>query len=193
MTTPGNFIETTRRWVENVVIDLNLCPFAKRELINNRVRFALSDAHDIESLLRALCSELNRLSEDGSIETTLLIHPSVLVEFTDYNQFLDLADALLADMQLHGIYQLASFHPQYRFEGTAIKDVENYSNRSPYPMLHLIREASLEQAVAHYPNPERIPERNIALLKELGRDTMQALLKDCYMNTTPKKTTRRKH
>jgi len=174
-----DIIKSTRQWVDTVVVGLNLCPFAKRELINNRVHFCVSDADHPAHLLSSLKTELERLGHDSSIETTLLIHPNTLIDFQDYNQFLDIADALLTDMGLQGIYQIASFHPHYRFADTEMDDVENYTNRSPYPMLHLIREQSLENALANYPDADKIPERNIALLKQLGHDKMQALLQNC--------------
>ncbi len=174
------FIEPVRHWVESVVVGLNLCPFAKRELVKNRVRFSVSDADSTEQLLAHLEAELELLNSDDSIETSLLIHPWVLQDFEDYNQFLNSADALLEQMELDGIYQIASFHPEYRFEGTKAGDLENYTNRSPYPLLHLIREQSLERAIANYPDPDLIPERNIQLLESLGRDKMQALLEACF-------------
>jgi hypothetical protein len=172
-------IESTRQWVETVVIELNLCPFAKRELLNNRVRFYASEASTPEQLLIHLKAELERLERDPSIETTLLIHPHTLLDFFDYNQFLDVCDALLIDMKLQGIYQIASFHPHYCFIDTHADDVENYTNRSPFSMLHLIREQSLERALANYPDADKIPERNIVLLKSLGREKMRALLQAC--------------
>ena len=174
------FIRPVRHWVETVVVGLNLCPFAKRELVNDRVRFSVSEAETEEQLLADLQAELELLNNDEAVETTLLIHPGVLQDFFDYNQFLNYVDRLLMQMELEGVYQLASFHPDYQFSGTRPDDVENYTNRSPYPMLHLIREDSLERAIAGYPHPERIPERNIELLESLGRDKMQALLKACY-------------
>ena len=174
------FIRPVRHWVETVVVGLNLCPFAKRELVNDRVRFSVSEAETEEQLLADLQAELELLDNDEAVETTLLIHPGVLQDFFDYNQFLNYVDSLLTQMELEGVYQVASFHPDYQFSGTRPDDVENYTNRSPYPMLHLIREDSLERAIAGYPHPERIPERNIELLESLGRDKMQALLKACY-------------
>lgn len=173
-------IGPVRHWVETVVVGLNLCPFAKRELVNDRVRFSVSEAETEEQLLADLQAELELLNNDEAVETTLLIHPGVLQDFFDYNQFLNYVDSLLVQMELEGVYQVASFHPDYQFSGTRPDDVENYTNRSPYPMLHLIREDSLERAIAGYPHPDRIPERNIELLESLGRDKMQALLKACY-------------
>ena len=182
---PGNpvhdekTVESVRRWVETLVVGMNLCPFARREMVNNRVRFATTTSTAEDQLLIALKAELELLNADSSIETTLLIHPGVLQNFHDYNSFLDHADNLLVDMRLEGIYQVASFHPDYQFEGTKPEDAENYTNRSPYPMLHLIREASLERVIAEYPEVDQIPARNIALMNELGKDRLQALLRSC--------------
>ncbi len=174
-------VQPVRQWVEALVVGMNLCPFAKRELVNNRVRFATTTSVTKEQLLMALQSELDLLNTDSSIETTLLIHPGVLQDFYDYNQFLNYADSLLAEMGLEGIFQIASFHPDYQFNGTKPDDVENYTNRSPHPMLHLIREASLERAIANYPEADQIPQRNIALMNDLGQDKLQALLKSCFI------------
>ena len=175
-----NIIQATQKWVETIVIGMNLCPFAKREVVKNRVRYTVAESTAQEQLLMDLKIELELLNNDSSIETTLLIHPSILQDFYDYNDFLELADSLLIDMELEGIYQIASFHPNYQFGGTNFDDAENYTNRSPYQMLHLIREASLEKAVANYPDPEDIPERNINLMNELGADKMKVLLEECF-------------
>lgn len=173
-------IGAVRQWVDTVVVDLNLCPFAKRELLKNRVRFAATESTTEERLLTALEAELELLNDDSSIETTLLIHPQVLQDFDDYNQFLNFADGLLTQMKLEGVYQIASFHPHYQFGGTEPDDVENYTNRSPYPMLHLIREESLERAIADFPDVEQIPARNIELMNSLGKDKLQALMQACF-------------
>ncbi|MGI9308536.1 MAG: DUF1415 domain-containing protein [Gammaproteobacteria bacterium] len=174
------FIVAVRQWVESLVIDLNLCPFAKRELVNDRVRFAVADATTEAQLLTSLQAELELLTSDPAIETTLLIHPLVLQDFLDYNQFLNAADSLLAEMQLEGVYQIASFHPKYQFAGTQPDDAENYTNRSPHPILHLIREDSLERVVAEFPDTTQIPARNIELMNRLGQDKLQALLRSCF-------------
>ena len=171
------FVQRTKNWVNTVVVGLNLCPFAKREIDSKRVHFCVSDAVNPQQLLASLHAELIRMEKDTSIETTLLIHPHTLQDFGHYNDSLDLFDALVADMQLEGIYQIASFHPQYRFAGTRSEDIENYTNRSPYPMLHLIREQSLTRAVASYPDINGIPRRNIELLRSLGVDKVQDLIK----------------
>ena len=176
-------LKATRNWVKSVVIALNLCPFAARELNANRVRFSLSEANTDAQLLNDLHRELLELDQNNAIETTLLIHPEALQNFADYNQFLDLADGLLQQMDFEGIYQIASFHPEYQFADTASDEVSNYTNRSPYPMLHLIREASLERAVAHYPDADQIPARNIALLEEMGHAKVLALWHACFTSS----------
>lgn len=172
-------IRSIQNWVASFVVDLNLCPFAKGVLADNRVRFARTGAATEEQLLTALQAELELLNLDPSIETTLLIHPGILQEFYDYNQFLDNADQLLLQMNLEGVYQVASFHPDYQFDGTDPEDVENYTNRSPYPVLHLIREASLERVLAEFPDTDQIPARNIALMKSLGQYRLTALTQGC--------------
>ena len=164
-----------RQWLESLVIKLNLCPFAGRELLNDRVRFAVTSATSEDELLNALQTELELLSADTSIETTLLIHPQVLGDFAAYNQFLDAADGLLRYLELEGIYQIASFHPDYQFGGTEPNDVENFTNRAPYPLLHILREESLERAIAEYPDVEKIPERNIKLMNSMGEEQLRRL------------------
>ncbi|NLW06174.1 MAG: DUF1415 domain-containing protein [Pseudomonadaceae bacterium] len=173
-------ISAVRNWVDTFVVGMNLCPFAKRELVNNRVRFITTNATTEDALLMALKLELELLTTDPSIETTLLIPTHVLQDFYDFNDFLNDADRLLVEMALEGVYQVASFHPNYQFGGTEPEDAENYTNRSPYPVLHLIREESLEKAIASYPNVDAIPERNIALMNELGTEKLQALLNACF-------------
>ena len=127
-------------------------------------------------MLNALADELDVLVNDPDIETTLLIHPSVLQDFYDYNQFLDLVDGLLKELELEGVFQVASFHPDYQFGGTDLDDAENYTNRAPYPLLHIIREASLEHVIGQYPDVDAIPERNVALMNEMGVNKLQLLL-----------------
>ena len=172
-------IESAKCWVEKVVIDLNLCPFAKREWLQNKVRLQLSKADSQEQLLQDLVVELALLTRTPEIETTLLIHPQVLKDFDEYNQFLDFADALLEQMSLDGVYQIASFHPDYQFDGTAADDAENYTNRSPQPMLHILRESSLDRAVELHSDTSSIPVTNIQLLRKLGAEHMRSLLLKC--------------
>lgn len=172
--------QATKQWVESVVIGLNLCPFAKQEFVNDRIRYSVSDANTPEQLLQNLQTEIERLDGDNQIETTLLIHPGTLQDFDHYNQFLEIAEHLLKTMHYEGVFQIASFHPDYQFANAQVDAADNYTNRSPFPMLHIIREASLAKAIAHYPNPERIPQNNIALLNTLGNNKMRSLLKACY-------------
>jgi len=176
----GNvIIESVRQWVESFVVELNLCPFVKRELVNNRIRLFSTNAVTEEQLLIALQTELELLNDDAAVETTLLIHPQVLQDFYDYNEFLNLADSLLIEMNLEGVYQVASFHPNYQFGGTDPDDVENCTNRSPYPMLHLLREDSLEKAIVKYPDIDQIPIRNIELMNSMGRDKLSEIIQAC--------------
>lgn len=174
-------IESVAHWVDSVVVDLNLCPFAKRELINDRVHFAVTDARSEEQLLIALEAQLRLLDGDDSVETSLLIHPNLLQDFGDYNQFLDLIDSLLIEMQLDGVFQIASFHPKYQFAGTDPHDAENFTNRSPYPLLHILREDSLERAIAGYPGIDQVPARNIELMNRLGTKKLESLLARCFV------------
>jgi hypothetical protein len=168
-----------RRWVEDVVVDLNLCPFAKRELLAERVRFDVTDASTETELLEVLASELDRLVSTPAIETTLIIHPHVLSDFLQYNQFLDIADRLLVQLKLEGVIQIASFHPDYQFADTQPDDPENFTNRSPFPILHLLREDSLEKAIANTADIDQVPIRNIATMQRLGAEAMRSRLRAC--------------
>jgi hypothetical protein len=171
-------IAATRRWLERAVIGLNLCPFAKAVLAKQQVRFVLSEATTPEALLEELAYELVWLdrADPAQTDTTLLIHPHVLGDFLDYNDFLDQADAAVDALGLEGEIQVASFHPDYQFAGTHFDDAGNCSNRSPYPTLHLLREASVERAVEAYPDPDVIVERNLDTLEKLGSDGYRKLL-----------------
>lgn len=167
----------TRQWLERAVIGLNLCPFAKAPYGKGRIRWVLSEARDPEALLQTLAAELQYLAaaDPEAVETTLLVHPQVLQDFGAYNDFLDLADAAVEALELQGVLQVASFHPDYRFEGTAEDDIENCSNRSPYPTLHLLREESIDRAVAAFPQAEAIYEANQERLRALGWAGWRAL------------------
>ena len=169
--------QETQHWVEKAVIGLNLCPFAKSVHVNQRMRYVVSDASTPEELLKTLARELMLLqrSDPDEIETTLLIHPEVLTDFLDFNDFLGAADALIDDLKLDGILQVASFHPDYQFEGTALDDISNFSNRSPYPTLHLLRETSIERATETMADTDAIYEANIATLEKLGLEGWKAL------------------
>lgn len=174
------YLAATGAWLSAVVIGLNLCPFAQQELERGSIAFRVIPETAIEDCLRQLIDECERLDSDPSIETSLLIYSQVLADFDDYLDFLDLAQALLHEQAYDGVYQLASFHPDYCFDGVEPDDPANYTNRSPYPMLHLLRESSIEQAVAHYLKPEQIPERNVQLTRKLGIAKMRALLAACF-------------
>ena len=170
-------IAATRRWVEKAVIGLNLCPFAKAVYVKDQVRFAFSDATTPGQLLEQLGEELLLLRDTPAeqVDTTLLVHPQVLQDFLDYNDFLEQADALVEVLELDGELQVASFHPDYQFADSGPDDIENYSNRAPYPTLHLLREDSVSRAVDAYPDPDSIIERNYATLRELGHAGWKAL------------------
>lgn len=163
-------IGATRNWLEKAVIGLNLCPFAKAVHVKQQIRYVVSNATTPEALLETLMDELQTLSDADpeQVDTTLLIHPFVLTDFLDYNEFLDVVDAAVEDMQLDGELQVASFHPQYQFADTHIDDVSNYTNRAPYPTLHLLREASIERAVEAFPQASEIFDKNIETLEALG-------------------------
>ena len=163
-------IAAIRSWIERAVIGLNLCPFAKTVYVKQQIRYVVSNALTPDALLGDLERELRALAQatPESVETTLLIHPKVLTAFLDYNDFLDVADAAVGRLGLTGVLQIASFHPDYQFAGTSHDDVTNYTNRSPYPLLHLLREASVEQAVAGFPDAGEIPKKNIATMRRLG-------------------------
>ena len=174
-------ITETRAWVDRAVIGLNLCPFARAPQVKGQVRYVLSAATDPAALLADLVAELEKLAQAPAerIETTLLVHPDVMTDFAEYNDFLEVVDATVAELDLEGIVQVASFHPQYQFEGTEPDDVENATNRSPYPTLHLLREDSIDRAVAAFPEAEAIYESNIATMQRLGADGWAALRRQC--------------
>jgi uncharacterized protein len=171
-------IDVTRRWIASVVIGLNLCPFARRVFEGDRVRYAVSDAADEQTLLNDLAGELRALdaAPAAGVETTLLIHPHALADFLDYNDFLGDAEQLIADLGLEGTVQVASFHPDYQFAGTDRDAAENYTNRSPYPMLHLLREDSVSRAAEGPDDLLAIPERNVETLRALGREKILMML-----------------
>ena len=170
-------IAATTRWLERAVIGLNLCPFAKAVHVKGQIRYVVSEATTAEALAEELARELEFLAEANAeqIDTTLLIHPHVLTDFLDFNDFLDVADGLVEALELDGTLQVASFHPQFQFEGTEADDITNYTNRSPYPTLHLLREDSVERAVAAFPEELEIASNNIATLEKLGHEGWQAL------------------
>ena len=170
-------VRDTRNWLERAVIGLNLCPFAKAVHVKEQVHYAVSGAGQPEQLLEDLDAELDALlSLDAAVrETTLLIAPGCLQDFLEFNDFLASANRLVRRRRLEGIIQLASFHPAYQFAGTEPDDISNFTNRSPYPIIHLLREASIERAVQAFPQPEAIYEANMQTLQRLGPKGWAAL------------------
>lgn len=177
MMSPGDqrSIQHTMQWVQSFVIGLNLCPFAKREVDRGSVRIQISSADTVEQALLDLMIEVELLNTKPSISTTLLVFPHFLTDFFDYLDCVDCAEALLVDAGYEGIYQLATFHPNYCFAGAAENDVTNYTNRSPYPMLHLLREEQVAEAIAYYGNTDTIPEDNMTCLRNLGLDAVKKM------------------
>ena len=165
-------VEKTTIWLEKAVIGLNLCPFAKAVHVRKQIRFVVSEARNEESLIMDLVSALQLLaeSEAESVDTVLLIHPQVLNEFLDYNDFLEIADRIVEQQGFLGEFQIASFHPDYQFADSAPGAIENYTNRAPFPMLHILRESSIERAVEAFPDAADIYERNIKTMRQLGID-----------------------
>ena len=163
-------LQAIRHWLTRAVIGLNLCPFAKSVHVKNQIRYAISDASSLEQVLTDLEAELLALAQadPAQIDTTLLVLPHALADFLDFNDCLYFADRLLKELRLEGTLQIASFHPHYQFEGAAPDDIENYTNRAPYPILHLLREASIERAVDAFPDAADIYGRNQQTLRRLG-------------------------
>ena len=170
-------ITATRQWIEKAVIGLNLCPFAKAVYAKNQVRYVVSRAPHLDGFLEDLDRELDFLAtaNPDEVDTTLLVHPTLLPDFLDFNDFLQLAEAAVGEHGLDGVIQIASFHPRFQFEDTAPDDMGNFTNRAPFPTLHLLREASIAQAVAAFPEAETIYQRNIETLQALGHAGWQAL------------------
>ena len=166
-----------RKWVEQAVLGLNLCPFAGEHWHAGRVRLTVTASESEQELLECLRAELTHLEATDSqvVETTLVIIPNLLHDFSDYNQFLDLADALIEQLGWTGCFQIASFHPGYQFAGTSPDDPENLTNRSPYPLLHLLRENTVTRAVAEHSDPDQIPSTNIATLRALSEERRQEI------------------
>ena len=170
-------VAATQRWLERAVIGLNLCPFAKAVHVKRQIRYAVTAATTVDELLAELRHEIDLLAAANpeAIDTTLLIHPRAMTDFIDFAFFLKKADALLRNLGHEGSLQIASFHPAYEFAGSAGDDIANFTNRSPYPMLHLLREASVDRAVAAFPDAAAIYERNIETLRRLGHDGWRGL------------------
>ena len=170
-------IAATTVWLEKIVIGLNLCPFAKAIHVKHQIRYVVSNANNSDVLLADLKQELRLLvaADPQQIESTLLIHPDVLTDFVEYNEFLSVCDSAIEELELDGVIQVASFHPLYQFADTKVDDVTNYTNRSPYPTLHLLREESVTQALQMFPDAAWIYEKNIAILRKLGKAKLDAI------------------
>lgn len=174
-------IAQTEKWLRSVVIEHSFCPFAQREFAAGRIRYVVINGQGMANSLHALIEECEKLDQDASIETSLLVYPEAYQRFDDYLDLVAMAEDLLAEQGYEGIYQVASFHPDYCFDGEEESDAANFTNRSPYPVLHLLREASLEAALEAYPgDPTKIPERNIKLAREIGEPALRALFESCF-------------
>jgi hypothetical protein len=175
--TNETIIAATQVWLEKAVIGLNLCPFAKAVHVKKQIRYVVSAATTPEALLEELMAELRTLqdADPEQIDTTLLIHPYVLTDFLDFNDFLDTVDLAVAEPEFNDEFQVASLHPQYQFAGTQSDDIENYTNRSPYPMLHLLREDSVDRAVDAFPDADKIVDVNVETMKKLGHEGWKKL------------------
>lgn len=173
----SDVIQHVQQWLEDVVIGLNLCPFAAKPNRNKQIKIHVCETKSEEQLLEDIYQQIVTLDDTSAeeLETTLVVAPNLFEHFDDYNQFLNLVDALIIQTGKEGTYQIASFHPDYCFYGTQPDDAENLTNRSPYPIFHLIREASMEKVLKHYPDPEGIPERNIECVESLSPEQIRKL------------------
>lgn len=183
-----NCVELTRRWVDRFVVAENLCPFAAPALREQPLRVVVNESSDVDTLAAAVLEEMDALQSapEHELVTSVLVMPNALADFEDYLDFAALADELLESSGLEGVLQIATFHPQYCFADVGADDVSNYSNRSPFPMLHFLREAALTRALENYPDPEAIPQRNIEHLRSLGLPRVQELLRKIHENADDK-------
>lgn len=169
----------TRKWVSEVVVGLNLCPFAAREVKRESILYSILRDADEEAVMHAMMQVMEQMDHSEDVETALIILPDAFGDFMEYLDLVYLSEELIAEQEYEGIYQVAGFHPEYQFEGTSIDDPANYTNRSPYPMLHIIREESIERVLENVADPDSIPERNVKLLREKGLIYIQALRNAC--------------
>lgn len=182
MNSQEQIIQQTQCWLKSTIIGLNFCPFANQEFKKKTIRYTVSEDADLESSLHALAEEFRHLDNHADTETCLLIFNHFAESFDDFLELIDYANQLLDDLGYRSIYQLAHFHPQYCFDGEETKDAANYTNRSPYPTLHIIREESLQKAIENHPDPTEIPNTNIKLARKLGAEKLQSLLDECKNN-----------
>lgn len=174
--TAQTVIQHTKNWIDEVVIGLNLCPFASRPFNEDRIDYIVAQSDQTEQHLQQLADCFTRLDKQSNIETILLILPQSYEVFDDYLELLHLSNLLLEELNYSGHYQLASFHPNYQFEASEVNDASNFTNRSPYPMLHLLREGSIEKAIRSYENIDEVPQNNIKKLRKIGFNDMQQTL-----------------
>ena len=167
----------TQAWLADIIVGLNFCPFAKKELVNNTINYCSSSKNKIKDALLELAEQCQFLTENPDVETTLVIYELGFRRFENYLDLVDYANDLLVELSLDGVYQIASFHPDYCFEGEDVDDAANFTNRSPFPIIHLLRESSIEKVLKQYPSPEKIPENNIDLAREKGRSFFEDYLK----------------
>lgn len=177
------FADHTQNWVEQMIMKYNICPFARREVERRSIRYAVTDESKMQQVLEDLIKECQRLDEEPDIEMTLFVIPRGFEGFYPYLDLVDIAESLLVEQGYEGVYQLATFHPDYCFEGEGMDEPSNYTNRSPYPTLHIIREASMEKVLANYDDPESIPDRNIAFAQKKGSDFFENILAGCMGKT----------
>ncbi|ADZ91309.1 DUF1415 domain-containing protein [Marinomonas mediterranea] len=178
-------ISQTENWVERFIVGLSVCPFAKREVERQSIRSIVIRTKKNDVALQELMNEINWLDQNPETETTLVIFPTLLADFHRYLDFVELAEELMYQQGCEGVYQLATFHPNYCFSGAEPSDVSNYTNRSPYPMLHILREQSVEKAIEHYGDTSTIPDRNIELMEEKGEAELEKLMKTCMELNSP--------
>lgn len=177
---PDNIIEQSKLWVDDVIVRLNICPFAKAEVQAQSIRYRVINKSSFNEYLEALWQECVHLDNNDNVATTLLVFSDPEMDFDEYLDLVDIAEQKLTSEGYEGVYQLASFHPDYCFDMQEPQDAANFTNRSPYPMLHLIREADIEKALSTFLRPEMIPERNIEYTRRKGYQHMQGLLESCY-------------
>jgi uncharacterized protein len=176
----NHIIEATQTWVERFVLGLNLCPFARHPYRTNKIKYTIFEGSNTEKLTEKLVLEINHLLETppSVLETTLIILPDMLADFDEYLDYLEISEFILSELDLEDSVQVASFHPDYQFDGTDIMDVENFTNRSPFPMLHLLREDSIDRAIEAFPEVGDIPAQNIETMKNLGFLQVKKMLDD---------------
>ncbi len=180
MKSPGQIIEQTKKWITSVVIGCNFCPFAAKEMKRQTVHYQVENSTDKAVCLQVFMDECARLDKEENIVTTVLIFPNGFEQFDDFLKLVEEAENLLEANDYEGVYQVASFHPQYIFGDAPVNDAANYTNRSIYPMLHLLREAQIDEALERYPDPEKIPDNNIHFAREKGVQYMKMLRDSCF-------------